>query len=378
MPIAELTDGRRVPFTLKRRGRDPFYLCCFRGPRGRRLERSTKATNQKGAETSGIAIVREVYSQPERRHQLGWDDAVNVMVRHMEGCNLRPGSIDQYRLAIRNLRKVFPKTTGPHEITAVMAEEFKVRRIEAGLAERTVVGNLTNLSIIFGRWFRDTCKILDSDPFAEVELPKQDKPAARILATAERDQFHEWLAKRWRGWRLPLLFLDVKAAIGCRISELAELRSTSLVEGRVVFVAQTTKGRKQRAPKLPAALFQELESVAGPTYVFERFSDELRRILEARGLEHVGRGVKTYKPLRLIRWLQRQTRRYVRKTGVKRFKLHNLRGTAMSKAREAGIGCDDAAIAFGCNPETMRRHYIAIDEQAISDSVFDRLQAGEI
>ena len=33
------------------------------------------------------------------------------------------------------------------------------------------------------------------------------------------------------------------------------------------------------------------------------------------------------------------------------FKLHNFRGTAMSKARMAGISYDDDAVAFGCHPE---------------------------
>ena len=41
----------------------------------------------------------------------------------------------------------------------------------------------------------------------------------------------------------------------------------------------------------------------------------------------------------------------------------------MSRARKASIPIDDAAVAFGCNPETMRRHYIAIDETEVSDSV---------
>jgi predicted phage-related endonuclease len=47
----------------------------------------------------------------------------------------------------------------------------------------------------------------------------------------------------------------------------------------------------------------------------------------------------------------------------------------MSRARQAGIGESDAAIAFGCNPSTMREHYLALDETAIADEVFSRLGA---
>ena len=46
----------------------------------------------------------------------------------------------------------------------------------------------------------------------------------------------------------------------------------------------------------------------------------------------------------------------------------------MSKARMAGVSYDDAAVAFGCNPQTMREHYIALDEQQITDRVMERIQ----
>jgi hypothetical protein len=41
----------------------------------------------------------------------------------------------------------------------------------------------------------------------------------------------------------------------------------------------------------------------------------------------------------------------------------------MSRAKSAGVAYDDDAIAFGCNPETMRKHYITLDETAVSDAV---------
>lgn len=55
------------------------------------------------------------------------------------------------------------------------------------------------------------------------------------------------------------------------------------------------------------------------------------------------------------------------------FRLHNYRGTAMSRARQAGASSDMASIAFGCHPETMRRYYEKLDEVAISDDVMDVL-----
>jgi len=35
----------------------------------------------------------------------------------------------------------------------------------------------------------------------------------------------------------------------------------------------------------------------------------------------------------------------------------------------AGVSYDDAAVAFGCNPQTMRQHGITLDAVAISDRV---------
>jgi hypothetical protein len=43
----------------------------------------------------------------------------------------------------------------------------------------------------------------------------------------------------------------------------------------------------------------------------------------------------------------------------------------MSRARQAGISYDDASVAFGCHPETMRQHYVNMNETAISDHVMD-------
>jgi hypothetical protein len=55
------------------------------------------------------------------------------------------------------------------------------------------------------------------------------------------------------------------------------------------------------------------------------------------------------------------------------FTLHDLRGTAMSTAKMAGVSYDEAAITFGCHPETMRRHYLVLNEVVIADAVLKRV-----
>ena len=362
--FCDLPDGRRIPYTLKRRERDPYYLVCFAGPDRKRKERTTKAANLKRAQLAAGAIIREAYGASERPF-VEWKEAVKLLETATAAKNIRSTTIRQYVVVIRNLRKVFPESRGPADITPANAQAFLETRKAAGKSTRTIAGNITNLSIVFGRWFRDTCKIIDDDPFAKIDRPKQDKPKPRIITDDERQAFVTWLSARWKNWRLPLLFLEIKAAIGCRIGELASLKTENVKDGRLVFAAETTKGRKERAPKLPAALFAELKAKAGPTYAFERFADERAKRITAKG--------GPFHPERFCEWLRDELKTYCRTTGAKRFKLHNFRSTAMSRARAMSVPYDDAAVAFGCNPETMRKHYVAIDEQAVSDAVFDRL-----
>ena len=176
-------------------------------------------------------------------------------------------------------------------------------------------------------------------------------------------------------WRLPLLFVEVNSLAGCRIGELAKAAKASLRDGRLYFEATTTKGRKQRAAKLPQALFDELRAIAGSTFVFETFSKQLRAIHRKRGNLHHAAMVREFAPARLIDWLQNQASDYFKANPTaEKFKLHNLRGTAMSQARMAGVSYDDVAIAFGCNPQTMREHYLALEEQQISDRVMDKMR----
>lgn len=368
----ELPDRRLIPYYLKKRGRDKYYFACFKGPDGRRVERSTREpTNQRRAKASAVNIIRDAYDSKPTFQAPSWDEAESKMLEHMKAENLRPDSIQQYQLAVKVLRDTLPNTEGPCDVTPALAEQFKIERMKKVLP-RTVRNNVNNLSIVYGCWWRDHCKILDSNPFADVTPPREDKDPPRIIAEDEQHNFFSWLEHRWN-WRLPLLFLEVKAQIGCRIGELAAARSENLRDGRIYFTSETTKGRKARACLLPKKLFAALRGEAGPTFVFEAFPDQLRSIHRRRGNHHHVKAVKNFSPKRVVGWLQDQLSIYFEKTGAKKFKLHNFRGTAMSRARMAGIGESDAAIAFGCTPGTMREHYLNLDEEAIADAVFERI-----
>jgi hypothetical protein len=379
--ICELHDGRRVRFSLNQRDGRPAYFVYFRLADGRRTEASTKETNRRRAQDAAIAIIQDAYAPPPAPQlepdSTEWDDALKLALRHMRANNLRATTIQQYELAVKTLRKVVPDSKGPDDITPALAEHFKLVRLEKGRKPRTVENDINNLSIVYGHWFRDTLKIIDSNPFADVEPPRYDKTPPRYIAQDEEQALFKWLTNRWE-WRLPLLFLETKAAIGCRIGELSAALRANLREGRLYFPADATKGREERACLLPPALFGELQAVAGPTHVFERFSEELRAVHRRKGNHQPANAVRDFTPARLKRWIQDEAKNYFDTTKARKFKLHNFRGTAMSKARVAGVSTDDAAIAFDCTVATMQQHYLAFDKARVADEVFSRIQNGRV
>lgn len=384
--VCVLGDGRRVKYRVSwRKPRSMYMYVYFQGPDGKRRELSTNETNQTRAKRAAFDLIVQEYRPRTLFQAIGWDDAIDTMTAQMEVQNLRPETVRTYRSAINVLRRMFPATRGPNDITPEMAKQYKTRRMQPKTpggpkpSAHSVKGDINELNVVFGRWFTEVCGLTTENPFAKVEPPKVDQLEPRLIEPVHRERFETWLSARWSGWRLPLLFLEVKASIGCRISELARTATVRLSDGRVAFEAQLAKGRKTRQSMLPEALFREMVAVAGSSFVFERFPAELRDRLMARGTPHHAKCVKLdYRPERFTSWMEHQLIDFRNANpDVPYFTLHNYRGTAMSTARQAGISYADASIAFGCNPETMRKYYVKLDETAISDSVMAALQTAK-
>src|SRR5690348_6379726 len=150
MGLCKLPSDEQIPFTLKRRPRDPFYLVCFRGPHpdpeelGRitRLEKTTKTANKKRAELAAEAIICKAYGQTASEF-VTWETAIKRLCKAAKGKNLRPGTIEQYLVAISNLRKVFDTSQGPADITPANAQAFLDQRTADGKSKRTIAGNIT-------------------------------------------------------------------------------------------------------------------------------------------------------------------------------------------------------------------------------------------
>lgn len=370
--VCLLHDGRRVPFSLKQRPREPFYFVAFRSPDGRRLEKSTKATNHRHATDSAHQVIKDEYEpRPGYVASVRWDEATELLTKAMAAAGSRQRTVDDYLSTLRVLRRVYPSNMAPADITTSLAKQFKAE-YATGHSLWSVKSVLRKLTTIWSKWFCRELEIVGTNPWDDVTAPKPDKLTPRLLTEPEVAAFFTWLSDRWPCWRLPTLFFQVKGLVGCRITELCELRTSQLVGGRIIFGANTTKSRKERRAMLPPALFAELSYLAGPTFVWEKYSVQLRaRQTRACAAASVG----AYTPARLKRFLQNEISEYLKANPtVAPFSAHDFRRRAMTAAFLAGVSLDRASIAFGCNPTTMRAHYLALDEVDVADDVMAAVQ----
>jgi hypothetical protein len=226
--------------------------------------------------------------------------------------------------------------------------------------------------------------------FARVVVaPKRLKKSVRIpeVPAAEQD-FHRYLPHgivtqercryKWPSSPSPAQGLD--AAVALINGEYASRPKPNPTWDDAI----ETMKRYMNADNLRPGTIQQYEIAAGllktaypNTTGPDQISDQLRSFHLKRGKTRSAQMVRGFTPHRLVRWLEDQVVAYLKAhPKVRKFKLHNFRGTAMSRARMAGVSYDDAAVAFGCNPQTMRQHYIALDEVTISDRVMEKIQNG--
>lgn len=400
--VCILPDNRRVTLRVSLRDGQASYLVFFRGPDGRRLEKTTKETSQKRAIEAAQQVIIEEYQPKAQVRLVSWDDTLAALVKAMRANNNRESTIDDYRDTLNVLRRFYPDSRGPGDITPQIAKDFKARYQDEPFYRRkpkpaptggqggkprgrkpkprpapvaykhkprTLDGRLRKFRAIWGKWFIRELEIVSENPWSGVARPKVEKPAPRYVTPEEIKAFFGWLTERWQGWRLPILFFTVKSFIGNRIDELASLRSNQLQDGRIVFPADITKGRKERKAILPPEIFAELQGIAGPTYVWERYTAELIERRKALG-KQTHMVSKDFSPAWLKWWLQNELASYFKANPeAKRFTAHSFRKKAMTEAWRLGIPLEKAAVTFGCNPTTMRAHYIAMDETAIADEV---------
>src|SRR5262249_38214347 len=183
--------------------------------------------------------------------------------------------------------------------------------------------------------------------------------------------FFRWLAARFPGWRMPVMFFSVKALTGCRLQDICGLRSDQLRDGRLVFAADATKNRSERHAVLPPALYAELDAYKADTYLWEHSPAELKAANKERGVP-THRQSAEFSPARLYMWVVQIMGKYQDATGH-HLSSHDFRRAAFTRAAEEDIHPKRAAVAFDVTAETMMKYYTAAEKKQTADDVLGGL-----
>lgn len=379
-PHTHITNGTQVGFNLKRFGEKGTYCVFFRTPDDKRVRRDTNETRQAQALTVARSIIEREYAPADAPDStVAWDDALARLPGALATSGNRQNTLRYYQKCARLVRAEFASTRGPSDITPEMAEAWKKRMASTpgrGKKPRTpryINGLLGGLSALWQKWFVDALAVCASDPWKDVAPLKADKPHVEYATDEQIESLYEWLAGRFGDWPFPKLFLSVKAFTGCRLMDLCALKSAQLRDGRLTFPADLTKGRKARVVPLQADLFVVLDAFKGPTWLWEGYVPGLKDALKAKGWP-VHRLSDEFAPKRLYAWAETLFADY-RKAHPDRPRLtsHMFRKRAFTMAWQKGIDVRHASIAYGCNVDTLLKHYVALNEQQVTDDVFEKM-----
>lgn len=376
---SHLVNGQLVGFSVKKFAHIPTYVVCFRAPDGRRLQRDTNQARQVQAiEAARIVIEKEYVPFLPIADKVTWDQAEKRLKDRLATSGNRPGTLGYY---LKLIRLVKGATVGPDDITPARAAAWRDRMMSTpGRRKKLpsahyVAGLLGGLSALWQKWFRDDLKIVAENPWKDVDPPKADKLPDRFASDEMIEHFCAWIKNRFGEWAFPKLFLSTKAYTGCRLMDLCSLTSGQLRNERLIFPADLTKGREERRVPVPKDLYGSLNAFKGEMWLWENYLPGLKEAITAKGWP-THQLKDEFSPQRLYFWVETLFSDY-RKAFPKRPVLtsHMFRKRAFTLAWEAGIDMRQASIAYGCNVDTLMKHYVSMDRQAVTDDVFARMHS---
>jgi integrase len=374
-----------VGFSVKQFGNEPTYYVCFRSRDGRRLKRDTNQVRvEKAIEAARDIIEEEFAPAPAQPDKVTWDETIERLKVRMATSGKRASTIGYYLKLIRLLRKLYPNTDYPVDISPSMAATWRdwmmttAGRRKMLPSAHYVAGLIVGLSALWQKWFMDDLKIVSGNPWEDVEPPKADKLPVKYATDDLIQPFYAWIADRFGDWPFPKLFLSTKAYTGCRLMDLCALKSAQLWAGRLVFPPDLGNGRKERSVPLSADLFAALDAFKGATWLWEGYLPGLKAVLEAKGWP-AHQMKAEFSPQRLYYWVETLFADY-RTAHPDRPVLttHMFRKRAFTMAWQAGVDARHAAIAYGCNVGTLMLHYDLMDEQAVTDQVFAAMSGEKV
>jgi integrase len=383
-PHSHLCHSHLVGFSVKLRANEPTYFAYFRSKDGKRLERDTNQTRMGQAVEAARLIIEKEYAPPVvREDKVTWDQAVEKLKARLATSGNRASTLGYYLKLIRSVRALYGATDGPADISPGMAAAWRDRMMSTpGRRKKLpsahyIAGMICGLNGLWNKWFLEDMKILPGNPWQDVAAPKADKVPVKFATDELIEPFYKWIADRFGDWAFPKLFLSAKAYTGCRLMDLCSLKSGQLRGGRLVFPADLTKGRKERAVPLPDSLASVLDAFKGETWLWESYLTGLKAALKTKGFP-THQLKPNFSPQRLYFWVETLFADY-RNAHKDRPTLttHMFRKRAFTMAWQAGVDPRRAAVAYGCNVDTLMRHYVLLDEQQVTDDVFAQMSGAK-
>ncbi|MDB5308637.1 MAG: hypothetical protein JWO38_2839 [Gemmataceae bacterium] len=380
-----LPDGRDIGFGLLKRGGSAVYSVQFPDLDGTGyLLRSTKETSRPRAVSAAEAVVRAHYQPAESAAaRMTWDDLLTELERDLRADGARPATVADYPDTIRQARSA---SDLPSRVTAQAAQRWCNQYLSGTFTRqkgkdaksytrspRTLHARVRKLRAMWGKYVMKRLRVATANPWKEVDLPRIDQLPVRTLTADQVAKFFKWIEERWLGWELPTLFWSVKAVTGCRLGDLCSLRTESLRDGKLTFMAGTAKARRQRVAVLPPDLFDALKRIAGTLYLWQRYTSEIVGYLVRRDVP-THRVNPVFDPRRLCWWAKDEIDDFNRAhPDEPRIKSHDYRKRAVTEAHRAGLDVDTAAAAVGMSAATARGYYLAIDQEKAATIMSERL-----
>lgn len=378
-PLGEGPLAQRVGFSSKRRGK--FLAVVFIGPDGKRLQKATPCRKPDlDFEEEALRIIRQAYSSvyldPKR---VSWDEALTKIAS-----DLRPDTLTAYTKAVRILRQTLEgegiQPPSPIDISPQHAAIFSrvwlagtFKRGKGKDAKRykrkptTLAFYLRQLSAVWEQWL--LLGYVRENPWKGVRMPTTNKTRKLVPGEEDVTAFFTWVVSRYPQWERLHALLDLKALSGCRSQDICQLRSDQLRDGRVVWEADQTKHREDRAVLVPDELFQKLRRLAGPTYLWEGFIEDMEKYRPSKNRKTSGFAPKT------VFWVMANIFREFGEKYPARKHLtpHSFRRRAITLVTTATQSIDATAQVIGVSAATARRYYLDAQRAFNTDEIMKKV-----
>lgn len=370
----EVPDHGKVGYTLSKRG--SFYMVRFIDRKNRYVRKTTGMTERNEARIEAGRLILRAYrpEQFEKLAPLTWDELLQKLETAMTVNGNRPRSYDAYACALHAIRDALPETTGPHDIGPDEAQRFKEQFLSTGFkkskAKDAVIHERSKVSFncylrharsIWSKWFKEL-KMAGPNPWKSVAFAKVDKKTPEAPDEDVLVEFFQFVRNRYPGWDMPILFLQTKCLVGCRLMDLCSLRSDQLRHGALIFGSENLKTRDFRRVPLPPNLYRALDDLKGETFLWERYPEQCYACLTAQGKHraavrlHMQFTPKNFSEfiVKLFRWFQKAT--------GKRLRSHMLRKRAITLLFAEGVPAQVAAKMLGMDVQTAQKYYLDMDK----------------